>query len=148
VKKVKAIERVEMEDVRMCKTCKYFVKAGNGGICLKRVAFRYPTQACSEHVVGATEALNELEKREILSRFVTIQVNIKLLQEELNALKMLIADHFEHKEQIEEFKVYINHVKQKRLNTEAVKELIETLPDKEKYYAETEFTRVQVKKVV
>jgi len=144
---VKAIERIDETEVKMCKTCKYYLKAKNGGICLKHIAFKYPTQMCGEHVIGECETLNELEKLEVLRRFVTLQVNIKLMQEELNTLKLIIAEHFQHKEQIEDFKVYINEVEQKRLNTEAVKELLETLPNKDDYYQISRFTRVQVKKV-
>jgi len=149
VRKLKIEKIGELEQDRTCGNCRYWLKAGAGGICIQKILFKYNTQtACEYFRRGKTEALTDLDKIAILEKYLDLDINIKLLQEELKALKLLISEHFKHKERIENFIVYVNDIESKRLDTEKVKELIEQLENKDEFYKISKYKQVRVKKVI
>jgi len=128
-----------------CGYCKHFFK----GLCLISLKARHPNQPCNvgKFEKGVKDRLSNEELEKVIAKFHELNAEKQVLEWDLTILRNAILESLDGKRVIGNYLVNVSTVKQKRLNTEKVKKLIDSLPDREEYYVEVEYRRVITKKI-
>ena len=123
-----------------CCTCKYFFH----NACLKNLKYVYPNQTPCPYYV--TDELSDEIKLDILAQsYIEITKQIDELTEIRNILREAIIRSVERKAVTPNFLITVTKVKQKRLDTNAVKEYLKSTNRLNDFLKEAEYQRVTVK---
>ena len=142
---VKLVSRVE--GVK-CRDCKYGINLDEKFVfCTKRVKVNYCNQTCSEGVAGES-----IVYEEDLERIIDIYLNnkemIEILKEQNEAIKKLLVTEIETgSEIVGKYDVRIIRFKQKRVDTDKVKEFLKEKGVLEDYLNEVEIVYPKIKRL-
>jgi len=144
-RKLKAIKIESKELIRSCESCKYLLIAVNPPFCLRLMSRVSPNSCCPKYSKGSPiSQLSPELKEKLLSRYVELEINLKLAKARFDEFKKALAEIFSDSEETESFRVVNKRYKRKLLNTKKARELIDSLPNADEYYKESESTYFRV----
>jgi len=141
--KVKKVSQIPEQG--KCGVCKNFFR----GLCIVSLKARHPNQPCNtgKFEKGSREELSTEELEKVVAKFHELNSEKQIIEWDLNILRNAILESLDGRRVIGRYFVNISTVKQKRLNTKKVKELVDSMPNKDDFYTEIEYKRLVTKVV-
>ena len=143
-----AVKLVSRAESVKCKDCKKGINLDEKFVfCTEQVCIKYCNQTCPEAVEGECEVYEEdLEK--IIDIYLSNKEMIEILKEQNEAIKKLLITEIDTgSEIVGKYDVRIVRFVQKRLDTEKVREYLDSLGVLEDYLKETEVVYPKIKKL-
>jgi len=130
---------------KTCETCTHYIPLDDkSGVCVKHIKYTYITQTCSYHT---TEVTDELKLERIAEAYIEINNKIQQLQELKEILRKAIIHEVQTKAVTPKYIITVSNIKQKRLNTEKVKQFLKSINKLDEFLTESEYQRVKIKPI-
>jgi len=144
-RKLKVVKLEGEELIRSCESCKYLLTAVNPPFCLRLMSRVSPNSCCPKYAKGKPiSQLSPELKEKLLNRYVELEINLKLAKARFDEFKKVLAEVFSDGEETKSFKVVNKRYKRKLLDTKKARKLIDSLPNADEYYKESESTYFRV----